>query len=381
VSSPDTGELDGGGARVCLGEAAAACRIREASFDDYQGIAALQRRNGLTPRSYALWSALWLSNPAHCPGAPIGWVIETPGGEIGGYVGNLPLAYWFKDRYLRAATVYSWAADAAFRGYSLALVDRLVRQPGIDLIVCTTPNEPASRVYTAYRFRRIPQGQWDKCWFWITGYRGFARGALRSAGFPWAGALAHPVAAALCVRDGIAGRRLPASGEDFEFADSFDARFDRFWEETIAQKSERLLAVRDGRTLRWHFGPSLAAGDAWILTATRGERLVAYAILDRQDHSALELRRIRFVDFQALDGFEHLLGPALARALEHARAEQAHVLENAGCWLGRWGAAAPYRRSLKTWGFLYKTRQEDLAGELENAAVWAPSAFDGDASL
>jgi len=369
-------------ARVCEAGEPGTSRIRESRFDDYDKIIALQQRNGLTPRSYASWVSLWRENPAYRPGEPIGWVLETPAGEIGGYIGNLPLAYRFKRRELRAATVYSWAADTAFRGYSLALLDRLVRQPGIDLIVCTTPNAAAARAFDAFQFRKVPAGKWDKCWFWITGHIGFAQSALRAERIWCSRALSYPLAAALYTRDRL---RQPQRGAThaagLELLTRFDARFERFWRELAEQERGKLTAVRDRETLEWHFGRALDAGDAWIVAAPAMGKLAAFAILDRQDHSALDLKRIRLVDFQALRGFEHLLHPVLGRALEHCRAEGAHVLENAGCWLGRWGAAAPYRRAMKTWGFYYKARHEELAAQLEDPAVWAPSAFDGDSSI
>lgn len=354
-------------------------RIREAHFDDYEKIAALQLRNGLVPRPRARWQALWERNPAHRANSAIGWVIETGPGEIGGYIGNLPLLYRFKGEEIRAATPYSWATDPACRGYSLALLDRVVRQPGVDLIVCTTPNAPASRVYTAVQFRKIPAGDWEKSHFWITGYRGFAKSALRSQNIP--GLLASPAAGALYVRDALRGLGRARLDPQFEILTRFDSRFDRFYADLAREHRDRLFAVRDRATLEWHFGESLASGHAWVLGASHGGRLVACAILDRRDHSALDLKRIRFADFQALEGWKHGFEPALSAALEICRAQGAHVLENTGCWLSRWGARPPYRRAMKTWGFYYKTLRAALANELENPDVWVPTAFDGDASL
>lgn len=356
-------------------------RIREASFDDYEKIAALQRRNGLTPRTCAGWTALWEGNPAYRPGMPLGWVVETAAGDVGGYIGNLPLEYRLDGREIRAITPYSWAADPAFRGYSLALLDRFVRQPGIDLIVCATANAAAGKVYRAFHFDPVPAGHWDKSGFWITGYRGFSRSALRSAGVPFPRALAYPAAAALFVLDAIRGTGAWRQDGELELCSSFDPRFDHFWRELQNQNCAKLLAVRTRETLEWHFGKALKAGNAWIVTASKGDRLVAYAILDRQDHPALDLKRIRFVDFQALDGFDSLLPPALDRLVGYFRREGAHVIENTGCWLDQRGAAAPYSRGMKSWAFYYKARDPNLARQLQNLSAWAPSSYDGDASI
>jgi hypothetical protein len=360
--------------------------IREAEFQDYEKIARLQWRNGLGTRTRAGWSALWTNNPAYRAGAPLGWVIETPSGEIGGYLGNLPLEYRFEGRSIRAVTAYSWAADPSFRGYSLALLDRFVHQPGIDLIVCATANAPAGRAYQAFRFERVPSGNWDQCRFWITGYRGFSRSALRAAYIPLGGVLAYPVAgvartARFCA-DALRRPRATDCDCEFHFAAGFDARFDRFWDDLEARERGRLLAVRTRETLAWHFGKSLERGDAWILTAARGSRVIAYMIFDRQDNAALRLRRIRIADFQTLeaDG-ERMIHSMIGRALDHFRREGAHVVENAGCWLDRSGLAAPYRRTLKSWAFYYKARDPEILQQLRDPAKWAPTSFDGDASI
>jgi hypothetical protein len=356
-------------------------RIREASFDDYEAVAALQKRNGLTPRTCAGWMALWDGNPAYCPGMPLGWVIETCSGDIGGYIGNLPLEYRFEGRDVRAFTPYSWAADPAFRGYSLALLDRFVRQPGMNLIVCATANAAAGKVYRAFHFEPVPSGRWDKSGFWITGYRGFSRSALRSARVPLGRLLAYPAAAALFALDTFRGTRTSRKTGDLELCSGFDSRFDLFWDELQNQNPAKLLAVRTRATLAWHFRASLERGDAWIVTASKADRLLAYAILDRQDNSPLDLRRIRFVDFQALDGCDSLLRPTLERMVEYFRRAGAHVIENTGCWLEQRGAVAPYTRAMKSWAFYYKACDPNLARRLQDPRVWAPSSFDGDASI
>src|SRR6266480_4491459 len=44
---------------------AVSLNIREASFEDYHSITALQVRNGLSTRSPEEWAALWKENPVY----------------------------------------------------------------------------------------------------------------------------------------------------------------------------------------------------------------------------------------------------------------------------------------------------------------------------
>jgi hypothetical protein len=367
--------------------------IREARLDDYEKISALQSGNGLASRSYEDWSMLWTSNPAYihrdCP-FERGWILEGTGGEVGGYLGNLPLMYRFNGQTIYAATPYSWVVDPQYRSYSLMLLFQFLRQGDVDLFVCTTPNGIAEKVLRAFKFSKVPSGRWDEAGFWITGYRGFARSVLRAAPLPLPHALAAPLAAGLYLGDAARslGKRVPdlpaRSTYEFDFCSSFPAAFDCFWHDMENENKNRLLAVRTRETLAWHFGQALAKGRVWILAAYHGARLVAYAILDRQNHPALDLRRLRVVDFQALRGFEGLLQPALQWLLHKSWREGIHVIENVGCWLERFqvpGTAAGYHRRLQSWLFYYKTPDRELFHQLQDPAVWTPSAFDGDASL
>lgn len=363
-------------------------KIREATFEDYGQVSALQLRNGLTTKAYADWSALWNGNPAYEQSglrSPIGWVLETSRGQLGGFVGNLPLAYHFKGRCLLAATAYSWSVDPQYRGHSVALLDRFLRQKDVDLFVCATINAAAETVYRALGFSRVPVGTWDRAAFWITGYRGFARCILQAAPIHLPQVLANPLAAVLYARDTLLGRLTNGDlGCEIKLCSGFDSRFDDFWESLKRENVNRLLAVRTRETLEWHFRCSLNQGRTWILAVSKRGRLVAYAIFDRQDHSTLPLKRLRFADFQALRGFEPALGPVLEWMLRHCRDTGIHVAENVGCWLERLpvpGFYAPYHRQMKSWMFYYRASEPALSHCLQDPTVWTPSSFDGDASL
>jgi len=267
----------------------------------------------------------------------------------------------------------------------MGLLLRFVGQKKLDLIVCATVNAAAEKVYRACQFLRVPAGEWDTSTFWITGYRGFAQSALRAASVPLPELLAYPLSATLFLRD-VVSRGFEGTGEGctLELCPRFDARFDDFWRQLRSENPELLLAVRSQETLQWHFHTALAQGNAWVLAASQDGRLVSYAVFDRQDNPALALKRLRVADFQALRGFENTLRPALSWMLQRCRETGLHVAENVGCWLERLEGSAtgrPRQRKLQSWVFYYKAISKDLHSQLQNPAVWAPSSFDGDASL
>lgn len=363
-------------------------QLREAKFSDYGAISELQSRNGLSNRSYNDWCALWCENPAYLNSAkpaPIGWVLDSGKGGVVGFLGNLPLSYTLQGRELAAATGHSWVVDATYRGYSVALLDTFLKQKHVDLFIFATVNAAAESVLRVFGLKRIPVGEWDSARFWITGYRGFANSVMAAHSVPLPKLLSPPLAGALWLRDRIL-RPSPIRNSRqlrIDVCDGFDARFQTFWQEIRHKNKDRLLAVRDRETLTWHYRSTKCRGTVWIVTASQDNRLVAYWTIDRQDHPNLGLQRLRFVDFQALPGYEDLLQTAVEWTLEKCRKDGIHVAEDAGSWLPRLhvtGTTGPYKRRMRSWLFYYLARGPELTEQLRNPSVWTPSSFDGDAS-
>jgi len=360
--------------------------VREASFNDYDQIAAVQTRNGLSPRPRRRWTALWQGNPVYEQdrnGWPIGWVLESEPGRIVGCIANVPSAYLWKGRLIRVATQCDWAVDLEYRSFSLLLMQRITSQPNVDLVVTTTVGTAAEPSHAAFQWCRVPAGRWDTAAFWITGYRGFLRSAVAKKRLPLAGLAIYPVSAALACRDGmlrLARRRT--SRLRIEKKAGFDESFDVFWEELKRRKPDVLLAVRTAAALRWHFQGSGQA--AWVVTASSGDGLTAYATFARSDNPEIGLTRLRLIDFQAIGNIEEALEGILTWVIERCRLDGIHMLEDVGCVLEGLGilqAKAPYHRDLASWCYYYRARRGELSDALKDASVWNPTSFDGDASL
>ena len=75
-------------------------RFREATFEDYAQVSALESEYGLQTKSLEEWRHLWIHNPVYrqLPEWPIGWVCENEDDQIVGCIANIPLRYEFGDR-------------------------------------------------------------------------------------------------------------------------------------------------------------------------------------------------------------------------------------------------------------------------------------------
>ena len=376
---------------ISLGKARASKRppaIREASFEDHSQIAALQSKYSLEAKSYQAWKHLWLNNPAyiqHQNCIPIGWVLEDQDDNIVGYLGNIPLHYEFEGRRLLASAAHAWVVDAHYRSFALLLAERYFSQKVMDLFLNATVGPLATDAFAIFHSLPVPVGGWDRSDFWITNHRGFLANWLTMKAVPLAIPLSHLLSPILFVRDTFSQRELhrqPRAG--IECCSEVDDRFDIFWEKLRKANSHMLMGVRTRVVLEWHFGSALRQNSAWIVTASKGSDLTAYAIFNRYDNPRYGLRRMRLVDFQALDGTTTTLGPMLSWACQRCRCEGIDMLESIGFSTAKRNVireSAPWERKLPCWLYFYKTRDKSLADKLTDPNVWDPSQFDGDASL
>jgi len=361
-------------------------QIREAVFADYSRIAALEARYGLHPKPYEEWTHLWLENPACPQGWNIGWVVENASQDIVGYVGNVPSVFEFQGQKLTAASGRGLVVDEHYRSYSFPLFSRFFNQSNVDLIVNTTVNVNAVKLHELFHCERVPVGAWDRSVFWITDYRGFAAKLAATKNLPLPNLLSYPIQAVLAVKDKLLRRPFKPAGNDVEaaVAATFDQRFDAFWEELRKKHADSLLASRSRATLNWHFKFSLQTKRAWVATVTQGDALLAYAVFLRQDNHELGLKRVRLVDFRALNDNPEVLVPMLTVALRRCHEQKVEMLEAIGVspQVHRVLAGfAPHQRELPAWLYFYKAKDKPLAKRLKDPGVWDPSPFDGDGAL
>jgi hypothetical protein len=353
-------------------------RLREATFNDYEQIAKLEASHGLESKTPADWSHLWLENPAYRPGWPIGWVVEDARGIVAS-VGNIPLSYELEGRPVSAASGRAQVAESPYRSATTLLLSRIINQPNVDLYLNNTVMPAAAAPFSVFECPRVPAGLWDQSAFWIVDHAAFFRSLLRrKQKFSRLGWLTPSA-----MRDSAYERRLPQNGE-ITRCTAFDERFDRFWAELRSRHSHRLLAVRSGQILRWHFGPALRRNALWIAAVGDARGFNAYAIFDRKDNAALGLKQMRLVDFVSLDGTTALLARLIRWAIGECRKSGVHVIESVGRWMEKGeflDRTAPHRRKLATWTYFYRANQPELAEKLKEPRCWTPSLLDGSASL
>jgi hypothetical protein len=293
------------------------------------------------------------------------------------------LLYEFEGRRILAASGRNWAAEPACRSAALLLLDHVINQPGVDLYLNNTNSAASTAALGTFDCARVPVGQWDRSALWITHYQGLFESRLVGKHCPFARPLSYPLSAAVFLRDRLMTKALREGDVEVSVCPGFDERFDDFWMDVKGKNPHVLLAVRTRETLEWHYKHALLNGKLWIAAVLDGPRLAAYATFQRTDRPAWG-KRVRLVDFQSLDGSTAFLPAVLSWALRRCRHEEIHTLEVVGRWLEKGeliDTVAPYPQQLPTWKFFYRAHDSRLAASLRNPRAWAPSLFDGDASL
>ena len=361
-------------------------RVREATFDDYEPIMAVRRRNNIGTWSPERWEHYSTDNPFRAGEAavPFTWVLEDSKGDVMGTASNIAVAYQWNGRPLLAAVASAWAVDPEHRGGSILLTDRFFRQKNVDLLLDTTMVGESVPIFDAYKAQRIPRAACDRVLTWITHYSGFVASALRHKGLSRVNGLKYVAADALWGLDVLFRRnRYGRVGAVVRELDDFDERFDLFWSR-LRQSKNRLMGVRSREALAWHFKYRLLEKRAKILALENGDDLDGYLVLVRLDRDDIGLRRFQVADFQILTETPEHVEALMAAALRLARREHVHVVEVTGLESFKRQVLerlAPHCRKLPVWCYMYKALNSELRTALARPETWDPSPFDGDATL
>ena len=364
-------------------------KVREASFEDYDQITALQIEYDRPTKSYEEWEHLWINNPAYIEFRnvlPIGWVLESEDKKIVGYLGNIPLFYDLGGQRILASVAHAWVVHARYRPYAIALLDSYFSQTAVELFLNATVGPAAFESFGVFQSLPVPVGDWDRSVFWVTNYQGFLAGYLAMKGFPLARPLSYALAVVPFIKEAFSNRPSPRDSTDtkLQLCTDVDSRFDVFWQALRKNNPNILLGIRDRAALEWHFRYALRKNEVWVLTVGDGPVMSAYGIFLRYDNPTFSLKRVRLVDYQTLDGNTALLQPMLSWALDRCRNEGIHMLECIGFRPDKRSVItkiASHERKLPCWLYFYKTRDKALAERLSDSNVWDPCQFDGDASL
>tara|TARA_B100000768_G_C11256089_1_gene366455 strand:+ start:552 stop:1688 length:1137 start_codon:yes stop_codon:yes gene_type:complete len=376
-------------------------KIREAEFSDFRAIQHVCNRNNVTHSGslscieksgsdedeYDRFSRVWKQNPnwSEFRKVPIGWVMENPSGKIVGTLSNVHSVYELNGVKLKAGIASSWAVDPDYRGESLALISKFLFQKDVDLVINATANLEAEKIFRAFRALPVPVANYDEVLFWIIDYPKFVSQFLAIRAGIKVPLIQYPIGLILQCVDRLRSRNiLKFSPADIEEVKSGDKRIDQFWGRLRIER-DKFLAIRDSKTLHWHFKDSFESGLASILVLPDSkDGIRGYVILKRRDPADQSFSRYQIVDLQVLSNNGDDTLRLLAGAMSHCKIKEVNILEIVGFSEVKrefFHSLAPYKRKFECFPFLYKAQSQELKRTLACNTLWDPCLYDGDASL
>jgi hypothetical protein len=365
--------------------------IREASFSDFDGVAALKQRWGVAADSMENWERLWRHNPAlmqqNCE-RPIGWVLEADGVVVG-YLGNISLLCRYGDRTLTAVASHALVVDPPYRAIGVSLVAAFFRQKSADLFVSTSAIESVGRMALAFKCSPVPQPDYGTVLFWVLKPHPFVRALMKKLELkPAVSRIVGALTSAAIGTDRMIGRRRPrrpsAAFSTSEISvNEIGDKFQTLWMQKL-NENPRLLTDRSPAALRWHYEIPGDRGSVRVLCCHQNGELCGFAVVrsDTDEQSGLNKSIIADIIVRHDDG--DVAAALCFAAYDYAQRLGSHVLEVVGfpdhirnvCEQGN-----PYRRKLPACPFFYKSANPAFDQTLLNSNAWYACPFDGDATL
>lgn len=375
--------------------AIAPARVREVQFSDFDAVAELKQRWGISADSLENWERLWHRNPALMRGEmesqisrPMGWVLEADGAVVG-YIGNISLQCRYGDRTLSAVVAHAFVVDTAYRAVSVSLTAAFFRQKSVDLYLCTTAIEAVGKIALAFKSTRLPQADYDSVLFSVLQPYPFAQAMMTKLSLGPATARIGSVVAALAVgADKILRRRWPKRSSSSLVIREIAPKdmgddFQTLWTEKLKERP-RLLADRSLATLRWLLEIPGDRGCARVLCCHKDGELAGYAVLRTDTDQENGLKKSVIADTFVKQDDPEIVKALWAAAYESAKHEGSHVLEVLGFPPNIRLACAewrPYLRKYPASPYYYKAADPALHEALSEASAWYATPFDGDGTL
>jgi hypothetical protein len=363
--------------------------IREASFSDFDAVAALKQRWGVAADSMENWERLWRHNPAlqqNCE-RPIGWVLEADGAIVG-YLGNISLLCRYGNRTLTAVASHALVVDPSYRAVGVSLVAAFFRQKSVDLFLSTSAIESVGRMALAFKSSPVPQPDYDTVLFWVLQPHRFARALMKKLELnPSVSEIAGILSSAAIKTDRIIGRRIPRLSTTFAISkisvNEIGDEFQTLWVKKL-NENPRLLTDRSPAALRWHYEIPGDRGSVRVLCCHQNGELTGYAVVRSDVDEQSGLHKSLIADILARQDDPDVVRSLCIAAYDYAKRLGSHVLEVAGFPADirnvceQWN---PYRRKLPSCPFFYKAADPILRQTLLDANAWYACPFDGDATL
>ena len=368
-------------------------RLRYARLEDGRQLAKFLTHQGLIMPTKDRdidnhWRRLWVENPAILykeGNSALGWVLEHKH-NIVGFFCNLPRLYYFRNKQIIISVASQWALEKKHRRKIHQLASAYFEQKNTDMLIATTANNSAGRIFKYYGAQKIPQLDYEKILYWVVRPDKFIHAGMVKKKFPQffnsvISKMGFPVKRAI---DTFKFHKPKGQKNGVTIIDvkDIDEQFDDLWVRKSSNYSG-LLACRDSINLRWHFMNLTAEKKVNLLLSNKG-RLRGYGIVLGNKTQDMKLRRLQIVDLFVENDDEMIVNDLLCAAYDFAVEKKYDILEWKGMpsqlrkiALQHW----PLRRNILQWPLYYKIKSNEFLSKTISPNNWYVTPFDGDTTI
>ncbi len=365
--------------------------IRNAVLSDEYAVHQLCVRNNLVLDEYKeTWDHLWIRNKYYTQDWQIGWVVEDSK-KVVGFIGNIPRAYTFRDKIWIAGVARAFVVDVQYRKYSLQLLVKFIQQNKSDILIFSSANSEAGKVYELMNAKKIPQKEYEKDLFWIISPFNFLVSFFlkRDISALYSYVLSIVFTPFLSLHS-IYRRYLILLNTkkhkiDNILVDNLPDEFDIFWNKFRELNSDKFLTMRSAKDIQWQFSKSFAVEKKPRIFIVSEEReIIGYAIVTRQDSKKFKLKRLMINDLMVINDRADLIHSLINKILFYAKSEKVSVVQIVGLpslIRDKINLLKPFTRRTPYDRFWYHSKNTKLSHDLQLEESWYASSFDGDSSL
>ncbi len=335
---------------------------------------------------------LWQDNPARLPDQVFGWVLENEEGEIGGFLGIIPMRMKVGNDEVSAIGGHSWIVAPSVRAYSIGLYQRIMALSQHHFLVIAAGGEAMSAIGDRpnSRISRIPIQGFDRQFSWVLDPAKVLRWALEKRGCTRLAKAPHlaplPTILKGVLRLGVRGGcgvRFRCHALSVRPVAAFTEEFDELW--ARAKGDYAVTIVRDAAFLNWrHLAIPNLLGRTSILGCWDGGRLCGFvAIQRRAEGVGYPAGHYVVTDLFYDRRREDVLMNLVNGAFEFAQRQRGSLFQvvNMSRELAQFLLPQrPHVRTLGNWPYWYKAQSPDLAAVCRQQTWW-PSGVDGEASI
>lgn len=359
--------------------------VRVAKREDQPMVEELQRRLGLRSDTLADWDHIWGKNLQQIDsGVAIGWVLEVDG-SIVGYLGNVALRYLLNGSPLNAAAARGWVVQHEYRKYSILLLAKYFSQKNIDLLINSSSNAVAYKVFTAAGSLSPKSQNFSNIYFFIVNQSKFVLAILEryelNINLKY---FLHLAVIIFHTFKKLNSLRLNECKKVSNLRVSIveprkiSKDYDQFWNDVV-KCNQGFIADRSRKKIEWLY--SKPGNDSRIIEFYINKKMIAYAGFKKFSINGSKEFKLQLIDFVSLKIDTQITDMMVEEGKKLAKALGVCCLEITGCnekIIGSVVRLGAFKRNHFPTPFSYKILNKKLLAENEE---WFITLYDGDSAL